>query len=68
MQKLRIRVMLNQPEGMADAFRPVFRMRGPVRALMIGHQLQARREVIRISGKLLFEPGRIGLLQFQDIT
>ena len=60
--------MLNQPERVLHAFGAVLLTAGPIRALMVRHQLEPRREVVRIRRELLFEPSDIGLLQFQDVA
>jgi hypothetical protein len=60
--------MLNQPERVLDAFGSVLLTADPIRALMVRHQLEPRREVVRIRRKLLFEQSDIGLLQFQEVA
>lgn len=57
-------VMLDQPDCVLRAFGAVFRTAGPIRALMVRHQLEPRRDVFRVDRKLPFEPSYIGLLEF----
>src|SRR5258708_6936325 len=66
MQKFGVRVMLDQPQRVLRAFGAVLRTAGAVGPLIVCHQLEPRRKVVRIRGKLLFEPGGIGLLQFEN--
>ena len=58
--------MLDQPERVLHAFGAVLLTAGPIRALIVRHQLESRREVVRIRRQLPFEPGHIGLLQVED--
>jgi len=60
--------MLNQPERMLDPLGAILLTASPIRALMVRHQLEPRREVFRIRREPLLEPGHIGLLQFQDVA
>ncbi len=61
-------MMLDQPERVLDQLGAVLLMASPIRALMVRHQLEPRREVFRIPREPLFEPNHIGLLQVQDVA
>src|SRR5579863_9072922 len=59
-------MMLDQPDGILRAFGAVLRTAGAIPALMIRHQLEARRGIFGVGGELLFEPRYLGFFEIEN--